>query len=218
LVCAPLKHNHLNMKRNNISSPSQMKTSNSICNSIFKCLILISLVSLRPDVLAQTDSLGVYNTAEDFQNKKLSYSAPCKGGRNKIRMNQLFRRAFLTVRKNGKKFHIKADGVYGYRDCGNIDHRIVDGTDYSIVNTDRIYLYSTLVMGSGDSGYSEEWFYFSVQPTSKLLLLNKKNLINAYPDNEKFKRFIEVICGDYDVLDMYTKEYLIVKLYKDSLK
>jgi hypothetical protein len=164
------------------------------------------------------DTLGVYKTLQDFQNKKLSFISICHQEKKNIKLNDFFDRPFITVRHNGKKERLRKSDLYGYHGCDQKDYRFFDNTEYAIVNTDRIYLYTKIIQESGDSGFGGELYFFSVHPDSKIIAMSKQNLMTAYKDNEKFKNLIDETFKKHEDLDVYAKQYLIVKLYEESMK
>jgi hypothetical protein len=203
-------------KLNVISSINQHNSKPILTYGLIVIFFVLALSQVR--VFAQSDTLGVYKTLQDFQNRKLSLISTCHGGKKNIKLNDLFDRPFITVRHDRKKERLRKSDLYGYHGCDNKDYRSFDNTEYTIVNTDKIYLYTKIIQESGDSGFGGELYFFSVHPDSKIIAMSKQNLMTAYKDNEKFKKLIDATFKKHEDLDVYAKQYLIVKLYEESMK
>lgn len=97
----------------------------------------------------QKDSSGVYMSAVDFTNKKLTYGINCKTENHKIKLNIFFNRDYITVIHEGNKYNISKDSVFGFKTCNGSSYRIADKIDYTILNADdNLLLYEFIPMSA----------------------------------------------------------------------
>ena len=203
------------MKELNVAIKKKCKASTNTAK-VMIAFFIITLTQVNGS--AQTDSIGVYKTANDFQNKKLSYSAQCNGRKNKIRTHDSFSRPFITVIRNGKRENMKKYDLYGYRDCKGNDYRFFINSEYTIVNTDKFYLYTQSISESGESSFGGDLYFFSLKPDSRIIPMSKHNLMTAFRDNKKFVSMIDVTFKRREDLDIPETQNLIIKMYELSLE
>jgi len=94
--------------------------------TLFKAIVLVVTISIPwINVFSQTsltNRSGLYLTAGDYANKKLSYSNRNSIGRYKIRVAPLFNKYRVQVIKNGEKHNFYPFDLFGYRNK-NQDYR-----------------------------------------------------------------------------------------------
>ncbi len=138
---------------------------------------------------AQKDSSGIYKTALDFQQRKLSYAINCKVEKHKINANVLFKGAKVKVKHRGTTYTFRKSEVFGYRACDGQQYRFVDNTEYSILNPVEsllLYFYQHPAHSAKDINQYPPMYFFSKEATSSLQQLTKANLKAAFPDDHKF--------------------------------
>ena len=172
---------------------------------------------------AQTQSKGLYLTADDYAQHKLSYSEdPSDTNGNKISIHEFIGSNNVTVFTKGKKLSFDKNQIFGYHDAGGSDYRFFDGNAYQIVDTAGFFIYSfDRLVQKGRGPRPKRAWYFSKKSNSPLLSLTFQNLLSVFPDNQKFRYMIEV-ASVYNVkpeaYDSELNEYKIKELYKRSLK
>lgn len=158
------------------------------------CLVLLSQHSF-----AQKDSSGIYKTAEDFQQRNLSYAINCKTEKHKINPNVLFKGAEVKIKHMGTTYTFKKSEVFGYRACDGKEYKFVDNTEYSILNpgeTFILYFYQHSAHSPKGASQFPPMYFFSKDATSSLQNLTLANVKATFPENHKF----------HDALDANFKE------------
>lgn len=75
--------------------------------NIIAILVVTGTLTLTQNSQAQTDSSGIYKTASDFQNKKLSYAINYKTEKHKIKSSMLFNNDQIKVKHEGTMYTLK---------------------------------------------------------------------------------------------------------------
>jgi len=97
-------------------------------------MLASGLLFLAQHSFAQKDSSGIYKTAVDFQQRKLSYAINCKAEKHKINPDVLFKDYKVKVRHQGITYTFRKSELYGYRDCDGKEYKFVNNAAYSILN------------------------------------------------------------------------------------
>lgn len=79
-------------------------------------LFFFCLLNLYNAVYAQQDSSGVYVTAQDYKESKLSYAINCKTQKHKINQYVLLGNVHIKVIHDGVKYKFYKSEIFGYRD------------------------------------------------------------------------------------------------------
>lgn len=172
---------------------------------------------------AQKQSKGLYLTYTDFLNHKLSYAEnPANPNGNKIAIHEFIGMGKVTVTSNGKKLVFEKSKLFGYHDEEGNDYRFADSKAYQVIDTDGFYIYSyDKLVQQGKGPKPTRVYYFSKTINGQLVPLTFRNILNAFPENPKFRYMVEV-ASIYNVKpDAYDNEmnaYKIKELYTASLK
>ena len=130
-------------------------------------------------VMAQTDNSGIYKTASDFQQKKLSYAVNYTTENHKFNDDVLFNNNEIIVKHKGEKFKIDKNSTYGYKNTKGEVFRFVDANEYLLLNpTEPIFIYSykhPKVSNKSPIGYITDYLY-RVNAPSIPQPLTKNNL------------------------------------------
>ena len=89
-------------------------------------IMLVSTLITSQSVFAQKDSSGIYKTAEDFQQRKLSYAINCKTEKHKINPNVIFKDSKVKVKHDVTTYELKKSEIFGFRTCAGKEFRFVD--------------------------------------------------------------------------------------------
>ncbi len=192
----------------------------------FKRIFVFALIAISASGLsAQTktkSSGGLYLTAKDFQQQKLTYEINCSNAKDKIKPNTFLGSATGYVLVNGEKHSFNKKLVYGYCDCQSQTYRFNNGNEYLIIDTAGFYLYYLYLPIENvkrKNLVKKYEYFFSVAPDGPLLLLTIDNLKNAFPDNHSFHYLIdESFKTDKDLIsyDSFQKKYKLKYLYANS--
>ena len=98
----------------------------------YAIMLAISVLALST-ATAQEDSSGIYKTADDFRQRKLSYAINYKKEKHKIKNNLLFDNAELKVKHADETYTLLKSETYGYRSTKGEEFRFVDNKEYMII-------------------------------------------------------------------------------------
>ena len=142
---------------------------------------------------AQDDSSGIYKTAEDFQQRKLSYAINCKTEKHKIRLNDFFNKPYLLVKHNDSTIKLYKKDIFGYRFCTGDTYRAKGKKEYQVLNYEEavIIIYRKNVTKPPRGKTNVTNYYFSRDAFSPIQKLTIKNLKEAFPDKRRFHEQID---------------------------
>lgn len=181
--------------------------------NIMMCVLFVSITVATK---GQKDSSGVYMSAVDFTNKKLTYGINCKTENHKIKLNIFFNRDYITVIHEGNKYNISKDSVFGFKTCNGSSYRIADKIDYTILNADDNLLLYEFIPMSAPKNPQPPVHKFSKGADGPMLDLTIENVKNIYPDNNLFHDEIENTFRSNSSLlsyNRYHKQYKLVRLF-----
>lgn len=181
--------------------------------NIMMCVLFVSITVATK---GQKDSSGVYMSAVDFTNKKLTYGINCKTENHKIKLNIFFNRDYITVIHEGNKYNISKDSVFGFKTCNGSSYRIADKIDYTILNADDNLLLYEFIPMSAPKNPQPPVHKFSKGADGPMLDLTIENVKNIYPDNNLFHDEIENTFRSNSSLlsyDRYHKQYKLVRIF-----
>ena len=181
--------------------------------NIMMCVLFVSITVATK---GQKDSSGIYMSAVDFTNKKLTYGINCKTENHKIKLNIFFNRDYITVIHEGNKYNISKDSVFGFKTCNGSSYRIADKIDYTILNADDNLLLYEFIPMSAPKNPQPPVHKFSKGADGPMLDLTIENVKNIYPDNHLFHDEIENTFRSNSSLlsyDRYHKQYKLVRLF-----
>jgi len=189
-----------------------------------QAIIILSMFFFGGAVFAQKDSSGIYKTAEDFQNKKLSYAINYKTEKHKINDNLLFNDAQIKVKHHDTSYTLEKSNTYGYKDTKGEVFRFVDNKEYKILNPGEpllIYFYQHPAHSPKEAEKYPPAYFFSTDVASAPQSLTKANLKAAFPNNHKFHDALDEQFKRDDELpayDSFHKMYKLNRIYENSIK
>lgn len=167
---------------------------------------------------------GLYASANDFQQMKLTYPIDGKNATGKIKPNDLFGSSTGYVEYNGKSYAFDKTKTYGYRSDDNKNYRFYHNAIYQIIDTAGFYMYyqyRSVEQTKGKGLVKVDLYFFSKKADGEILLLTTDNLKDAYPENTNFHYALDSnFPSDKGLLayDKYLKTYKVKYLYNQSLK
>lgn len=183
-------------------------------------ILAISLFTVN--IYAQTNlsnRSGLYLTAQDFINKKLSYSNENTNGRYKIKVAPLFNKERVRVIQNGEKYDFFQPDLFGYR-SENLDFRFFNDQQYKVVDNSFFYMYTRIVsVVEGKVHTQKTNYYFSKLSDGNIMDLTLYNLKKAYPENHKFQDLLDVYFrydNDLNWYDSFNKMYKVEHILGDT--
>ncbi|HTI10304.1 MAG TPA: hypothetical protein VL832_17170 [Puia sp.] len=182
-------------------------------NIISVALAVISF-SFVINVSAQKDSSGIYKSASDFQQRKLSYAINYKTEKHKIKNNILFHESEIKVVHAGHTYTMDKSSTYGYKDTQGEVFRFVGKKEFKVLNPgESLMLYAYKHPASATKGnfhYVLDYF-FSTDAASTPQALTKENLKSAFPDDHKFHDALDATFKSDEGLASYDSFH---KMYK----
>lgn len=182
--------------------------------------ILLAAVIFSTGIYGANAQSGIYESADDFENGKLSYRQE-EGEKHSIRTEIPLNQCIVKV-KNGDESHklIKVD-LYGYRNNKNEDFRFYDDIKYKIIDPSHFYIYSRVVnVIDGKARTRETKYFFSKDADSPIMELTRNNLKRAFPGHQDFHFLIDMqFRNDRELLayDSHYRQYKLKSLFSRSL-
>lgn len=184
----------------------------------------LAFMLMASTATAQTKPAGLYSTADDFQQQKITYALDCSNGKDKLKLNDLFGSSKGYIISKGEKHSFTKRSVYGYRTCKNENYRFFKNTAYRIVDTAEFYIYYRNMQAGPNKGKGTlraDTYFFSTQANNTIQLLTLDNLKKAFPGNRSFQYALDAhFRSDKDLAawDAYGKTYKVKYLYEQTLK
>lgn len=179
--------------------------------------IPISLLFAVSSVVAQKDSSGVYITADDFSQRKLSYAINCTTEEHKIKLNDFFGKSYITVKHKDSSYKLFKAKIFGYKTCDEEIVRFQNGKELVLLNaTGSILIYRNEVSIPAKGRTNVTNYYFSKNAGSPALSLTTSNLKKAFPDNHPFHMKLDELFKyntDLAVYDDFHKMYKLNWVY-----
>src|SRR5579871_54957 len=185
----------------------------------FVFAIIIGSVSVSNAQSKMKSEGGIYLTASDFQQQKLTYEIDCSNAGNKIKANTFFGSSTGYVLSNGQKHAFDKKSVYGYRNCQNKTYRFYNGEAYLLIDTAGFYMYYEYKQEEQNKGkepIKKDEYFFSSKADGALQLLTIENLKKAFPANNNFHYALDAnFKSDKDLIayDSFQKSYKVKYLY-----
>lgn len=185
-------------------------------NRLFFCILLVwTSISLTAfSLYAQPNTSkaqsGLYLTAEDYQNGKLTLPAT-RGESHKIRLKDFWGSRYLEVVHGGQKYRFHKDSIYAYQDYKGKVFRFFRNysNEFLLLESKSLVIYSMDETDTKGKGVRRVTLYFFStdlkQPVQPLTIENVKN---AFPQNHKL----------HNELDKYFKKDQELVVYDDRHK
>ncbi|MGA3012793.1 MAG: hypothetical protein ABSD71_02035 [Bacteroidales bacterium] len=182
--------------------------------------ITILILTFKYDLSAQKINQGVYLTAADFNNGKISYM-PESDSKYSLSPNDISYDSPVKIVIGKKVVRLKKDSIFGIRDKNNICYRFFNKVSYKILNpAERILLYSTTsVVGAPRNIHRVTNYFFSENADSPIYPLSKQNLKLILSKDVCFHVLLDVyFSGDRDLTtyDSFNKITMINRVFKES--
>lgn len=178
-----------------------------------KQIIFLLFIFLNySNLVAQETKEGIYLTASDFINHKISFT-PIEGQKYKIRLNEFWNNPFIKIIIGDSTYKIKKDSIFGYRDKDTIVHRFYDGNTYTVLNpNETILLYSKTTFSAFKTSQTIVNYYFSKAANTEVIPLTKWNLKHAFPTDSIFHELLDMEFSSDSNLIFYDSFYKIYKI------
>lgn len=190
----------------------------------FILMLVISLLAITRNAVAQKDSSGIYKTAGDFQERKLSYAINYKNEKHKIKDDILFNDKIIVVKHKGGTYTLLKSDTYGYRNTKGEEFRFIDNKQYKILNPGEyllMYVYQPPSYPPKAAAKYAPTYFFSVGAFSLPQPLTIINLKKTFPNNHAFHDMLdENFKSDPELIryDDFHKMYKLSRIYKSIME
>lgn len=167
------------------------------------------------------NSSGIYKTATDFQEGRLTYGIDCKTEKHKIKLNDFFNTPYLSVKHNDSTIKLYKKDIFGYRFSNGEIYRTKGKREYKVLNygESTIIIYRRNISRPPAGRTNVTNYYFSKDVFSPVEKLTFENLKAAFPDQDKFHEQLKArfkYNTDLASFDTIHKIYLINWIYQNT--
>jgi hypothetical protein len=147
-----------------------------------------SFLILNSRLEAQTAKRsGVYLTADDYQNHRLSFVGRCGSKDHGLQLHDFLHKSYIPVKHDSTKTRYEKKDLYGFQACDGRDFRFVSNLEYQIVEAKELYIYMhENWVSHGRTSEVVQDYFFSVGGSGPIQPLTFKSLKVAFPDNFRF--------------------------------
>jgi hypothetical protein len=156
---------------------------------------------------------GVYLTAADYQNGRLSFEGDCRSKTHKLELHDVLNKPYIDVTHELEKRRYSKSDLFGFRACDGRDYRFASNLEYQILEARELYIYARVVSKSRGKGFHTDLeYYFSAGPEGRILALTLENLKQAFPDNHRFHDSLDATFGAGQPLAEYDEFHKMFKV------
>ncbi|MBL7931593.1 MAG: hypothetical protein JNL60_06820 [Bacteroidia bacterium] len=176
-------------------------------------LILFNILFILFIKLSAQRALGIYATANDFIQGRLSYEST-KQNPFRIKLHELFNKSYITVKTKTSRIVLSKDSVFGYKDNQGVVYRYFKHQKYILLNpSEEILLYKQeLKVGEAKYRQVAVFYFFSEKAGSPILPLSILNLETCFQNNKRFTEFLEIYFKNDLELSEYDYNHNMYKL------
>jgi hypothetical protein len=156
---------------------------------------------------------GVYLTADDYKNGRLSFEGDCGSKVHKLELHDVLHKSYIDVTHGAEKHRYAKTDLFGFRACEGRDYRFVSNLEYQILESKELYIYAHEVSVSHGKGmHTIQEYFFSAGPDGPVVALTLENLKQAFPDNHRFHDSLDATFGAGQPLAEYDKFHKMFKV------
>jgi hypothetical protein len=188
-----------------------------------RSLLIFSIFffSFHTGLLAQKESEGVYLSANDFTNGKISFVNDQAKKRYQLQLNEFFNTSSIKIIIGDSVITLHKDSIFGYRDKKNICYRFYKKAAFEILNpSEKILLYSnTSAVGIPKNNYRVTNYFFSVNARSPIYPLTIWNLKTVLYKDVHFHELVDVYFhydNELTAYDSLNKIYFLNRIFEES--
>jgi len=188
-----------------------------------RSLLIFSIFffSFHTGLLAQKESEGVYLSANDFTNGKISFVNDQAKKRYQLQLNEFFNTSSIKIIIGDSVITLHKDSIFGYRDKKNICYRFYKKAAFEILNpSEKILLYSnTSAVGIPKNNYRVTNYFFSVNARSPIYPLTIWNLKTVLHKDVHFHELVDVYFhydNELTAYDSLNRIYFLNRIYEES--
>lgn len=175
-------------------------------------IIILMMIGMQANsLMAQSNTTGIYLTAQDYKAGKITY-ANAAG----LKLNNFLGGNHISLTSEGKKVRLAKAEIFGYR-LNGIDFRFYHNEAYQVLDTAGFILYSRSQLIPQGKGYvTVNKYFYSTTESASVNALTIANISQSFPEQTDFRYSLEhYFVGDADLAtyDKLNKQYEIKYLY-----
>jgi hypothetical protein len=159
-----------------------------------KCLaalVAAGAVLLAPSATAASRTSGLYLTAADYREARLTTIGDCKSDQHKLHLHSLLHKPYIDVTHEGTHHRYMKSELFGFRSCDGVDYRFAQHREFQILEARALYIYMVkapprLGKNAAPGLNTVATYYFSVGAEGEVLPLTLNHLKQAFPTNHRF--------------------------------
>lgn len=156
---------------------------------------------------------GVYLTADDYKNGRLSFEGDCGSKAHKLELHDVLHKSYIHVTHETEKRRFAKSDLFGFRACDGHDYRFASNLEHRILETRELYIYARDVYVSHGRGrHTVRGYFFSAGAEGPVLALTLENLKKAFPDNQRFRDALDAAFGTRQELSEYDESQKMFKV------
>jgi len=156
---------------------------------------------------------GVYLTAADYKNGRLSFEGDCGSKAHRLELHDVLHKTYIHVTHETEKRRFAKSDLFGFRGCDGNDYRFAANLEYQILETRELYIYAREVYVSHGRGrHTVRGYFFSAGTEGPVLTLTLENLKKAFPANQKFHDALDAAIGAKQKLSEYDESQKMFKV------
>jgi hypothetical protein len=176
-----------------------------------------AIVVVNLGTAAAKDATGVYLTAEDYKNARLTSESDCSSPGHKVDLHDLLHKTFIHITHDGETRRYEKSHVYGFRSCAGRDYRFVDNYEYEVLESRGLSIYTHDVPARNPKDTSRglatsRLYFFSVGAAGRVLPLTVSNLKRAFPNDHAFHDALDMTFHTDDELTQYDTFHSMFKV------
>lgn len=147
---------------------------------------------------------GVYLTADDYKNGRLSFEGDCGSKSHRLELHDVLHKSYVHVTHETEKRRFAKSELFGFRACDGRDYRFASNLEHRILEARELYIYTREVYVSHGRGrHTVRGYFFSAGAEGPVLALTLENLKKAFPDNQRFCDALDLAFGATHKLSEY---------------
>ena len=184
--------------------------------TFFTLATAVGLLLLSGAAVAQVatpKTSGVYLTADDHKNGRLSFEGDCGSKGHKLELHDVLHKSYIHVTHETEKRRFAKNDLFGFRACDGHDYRFASNLEHQILETRELYIYAREVpVSHGRRVHTVRGYFFSAGAEGSVLALTRENLKKAFPGNQRFHDALDAAFGAGQKLSEYDESQKMFKV------
>ena len=180
-------------------------------SAVAVAMLLVSGTATAQMALPKTS--GVYVTADDYKNGRLSFDGDCGSKAHRLELHDVLHKSYIHVTHEAEKRRFAKSDLFGFRACDGHDYRFASNLEHQILETRELYIYARDVYVSHGRGrHTTRGYFFSAGAEGPVLALTLQNLKKGFPNNQRFHDALDAAFGAKQKLSEYDEAHKMFKV------